>query len=272
MHDLGCDPQNAAVIIGTSAGSIMAATLRHRSRRQLPLPDPEPRRRLPTRTDALSVLRRPRQAFNALLLAPEILQGRTSTEFISEALRRRYGISWPEAALWIVAVRRRDGRRVVFGKPGEPATDVASAVAASCAIPAYFTAVDIGGDSFVDGGLHSPTNADLLAGYPLDLVIVSSPMSVGSRRPAARVDAPFRLLFRRYLQHEVWTLRRRGTQVVTIEPDRAVLRAMGINMMSARHCDEVEDRAYELALGQLQREVFAAASGRRSGRGRLRIA
>jgi hypothetical protein len=39
--------------------------------------------------------------------------------------------------------------------------------------------------------------------------------------------------------------------VLTIEPDRAVLRAMGLNLMSARHSDEVEERAYELARRRL---------------------
>jgi hypothetical protein len=40
--------------------------------------------------------------------------------------------------------------------------------------------------------------------------------------------------------------------VLTIEPDRAVLRAMGLNMMSARRSDEVEERAYELARRRLR--------------------
>ena len=39
-----------------------------------------------------------------------------------------------------------------------------TAVAASCAIPAFFAPVSIDGVRYVDGGVHSPTNADLVAG------------------------------------------------------------------------------------------------------------
>jgi NTE family protein len=211
----------------------------------------EPRGFTPTRSDVLQVLRRPRQTANALLLAPEFVQGRISADFISDTLRTRHGTGWPADALWIVAVRRRDGARIVFGKPGEPVTDVASAVAASCAIPAYFRAVEINGVSYIDGGIHSPTNADVLASSGLDLVIVSSPMSIGFGTPVVRLDLGLRIFFHGYLRNEEWVLRRRGTRVLTIEPDRAVLRAMGLNLMSARHSDEVEERAYELALQRL---------------------
>src|SRR5205814_9838116 len=62
-------------------------------------------------------------------------------------------------------------------RPGAPPAPVADAVAASCAIPSFFEPVTIGGVAFVDGGAHSPTNADLLADRELDLVVVSSPRS-----------------------------------------------------------------------------------------------
>lgn len=249
LRDAGLDPRAADVVVGTSAGSIVAASIR---RRLHAVPAPRvverPRAgRLPGRGAALDLLRRPRQALNAALLRPGFVNGRISPVFIAEALRKRHGEAWPDAALWIVAVRRDDGRRVVFGKPGEPVADVGAAVAASCAIPAYFSAVEIGGTEYVDGGLHSPTNADLLIGRDLDLVVVSSPMSVqppAVRRP--RADLGLRLVFHHYLREEVWALRRRGDAVVTIEPDAAVLRATGLNVMNGRRIDEIEQRAYEL--------------------------
>jgi NTE family protein len=106
----------------------------------------------------------------------------------------------PETGGWIVAVRRRDGRRVVFGSPGAPTADIGTAVAASCAIPAYLTPSQIDGVDHIDGGVHSPTNADLLAGCDLDLMVVSSPMSVDLRSVRPRVDLPIRLHARRRLQ------------------------------------------------------------------------
>jgi NTE family protein len=249
LQEVGLDPRSAAVVVGTSAGSIVAASIR---RQQAGLTEPVGERprpgRLRDRAGALAVFRRPRQALNALLLSPEFVNGRTSAQFIAETLRDRHGQAWPEAPLWIVAVRRGDGRRVVFGRAGEPVTDVGSAVAASCAIPAYFSAVEIDGTAYVDGGVHSPTNADLLASHDLDLVVISSPMSMrprAVRRP--RIDLPLRLLFHRYLREEVWALRRRGDAVVTIEPDAAVLELLGLNMMNGQRVVEIEQRAYELA-------------------------
>ncbi|HEY6746552.1 MAG TPA: patatin-like phospholipase family protein, partial [Mycobacteriales bacterium] len=211
-----------------------------------------PGRLLRDRAAVLDLIRRPRQALNAALLTPEFASGRRSLTFVAEALRARHGDQWPGAALWIVAVRRQDGRRVVFGRPGDPVTDVGSAVAASCAIPGYFAAVDIGGVAYVDGGVHSPTNADLLTGLDLDLVVISSPMSIQPRTPKLRADLPLRLLFHRYLRDEVWALRRKGDQVVTIEPDAVVLRDLRLNMMDGRRIDTIEQRAYELARQRLR--------------------
>ena len=83
--------------------------------------------------------------------------------------------------MWINAVRLETGRRVTFGRDLRVTTDVATAVAASCAIPGFFAPVAVDGVRYVDGGVHSPTNADLVAGLELDLVVVSSPMSMARR-------------------------------------------------------------------------------------------
>jgi NTE family protein len=260
VDDLGVDARAADVIVGTSAGALVAASLR----RYAPArpPSAAPRIGRPARSQRgllLDLARRPRQGLNALLLRPEFTTGRRDIGFIAEQLRRLHGTAWPAPALWIVAVRRRDGRRVVFGTPGAPAADVGAAVAASCAIPAYFTPIRIDGVDYIDGGVHSPTNADLLAGCDLDLVVVSSPMSVDVRSARPRVDLPIRLRFQQFLRGETWTLRRHGLRIVTIEPDTATLRAMGLNMMSAHRIDEVEDHAYQHAHRRLQ---AAARSGR----------
>lgn len=261
LTDFGLDPRKADVIAGTSAGSIVAATLRRYS----PLgtvaagsPRPEVHPTRPRRSAALELVRRPRQALNAVLLAPEFTTGRTSAEFLRDGLADKHA-GWPAADLYVVAVRRRDGKRVVFGKPGAPRPDVGSAVAASCAIPGYFTPVEIDGAFYVDGGLHSPTNADVLADRHLDVVVVSSPMSAQLRSATPRVDLPLRLLFHGYLREEVWTLRRRGSRVVTVEPDRAVLAASELNPMKAHRVDDLEERAYELARRRLYDVPLALA-------------
>jgi NTE family protein len=257
MDDLGLDARAADVIVGTSAGALVAASLRRSPPARPRAAASRTERRAPSwRGLLLDLARRPRQALNALLLRPELTTGRLDVNFIAERVRRWHGTAWPAARLWIVAVRRRDGHRVVFGSPGAPAADIGSAVAASCAIPAYFTPIRIDGVDYIDGGVHSPTNADLLAGYDLDLVVVSSPMSVDVRSARPRIDLPIRLRFQQFLRGETWTLRRHGLRIVTIEPDTATLQAMGLNMMSARRIGEIEDHAYQHARRRLQ----AAAS------------
>ena len=259
MTDFGLDARRAEVVVGTSAGSIVAATVRRYPRPGTPRPRQQPRSgRMPRRTAGLAALRRPRQLLNAVLMAPEFTTGRTSVEFLREGLADKYH-QWPEAELYVVAVRRRDGRRVAFGAPGEPRPDVGSAVAASCAIPGLYSPIEIDGVAYVDGGIHSPTNADLLAGHRLDLVVISSPMSVRPRSVGPRLDVGLRLLCHGYLREEVWVLRRRGTRVVAVEPDRAVLRAAGLNPLDARRIHEVEERAYELARLRLRDVPVEAA-------------
>jgi len=66
----------------------------------------------------------------------------------------------------------------------------------------------------LDGGVHSPTNADRLADSDLELVIVSSPMSVDVRSVRPRVDLAMRLRFQQILRSETWVLRRRGLRIV----------------------------------------------------------
>src|SRR5947209_3394421 len=72
---------------------------------------------------------------------------------------------------WIVACDYQTGDRVVFGRKGEPEIDIDQAVAASCAIPGYYCPEAIDGRSYVDGGMHSMSNLDLLLGLDLDLAI-----------------------------------------------------------------------------------------------------
>ncbi len=65
-----------------------------------------------------------------------------------------------DGRLRVAAVKRSNGRRVVFGRPSSPAAAVGAAVVASCAVPWLFEPVRIGGQEYVDGAVWSPTNLD----------------------------------------------------------------------------------------------------------------
>lgn len=262
----GYDGRRAGILVGTSAGSLVAAGLAgglsasdltaeltgeplsregQAIRSRVPvsldavLDDAGPGRRGPLDLAVLlSAARRPFRTRPAAVVSSLLPAGRTSTEPISRGLRYLHGDRWPDRDLRICAVRARDARRVVFGAAGAPATDVGSAVAASCAIPAYFRPVVIDGRAYVDGGVHSPTNADVVLPDQPDHVVILSPMSAGPR-PGPRPDLAVRLAIRRYLAIEVRQLRRAGATVTVIQPSARDLGVMGVNPMRGARVQDV---------------------------------
>ena len=147
------------------------------------------------------LLRTPWKVRPEALLGVAMPTGRKDTELWTSALRAGAGTVWPTDPLWICAVRMDDACRVVFGRTGAPHTDVATAVGASSAIPGYFAPVTIHGRRYVDGGVHSPTNADVVRHEELDLVIVSSPMSISNNANLRRPSRALRGHFRARLGH-----------------------------------------------------------------------
>ncbi len=240
----------AQLIVGTSAGSLVAARLRRpdvAGVARVEVPEEPLLRRLPVLTPWLAAARRPWQARTGVLAASLLPAGTRSTEAFAAGIRRQYGTGWPGLPTYVVAVRRRDGRRVVFGRDLVPTDGMAAAVAASCAIPGYFRPVTVDGEAYVDGGVHSPTNADLLVGTDLDVVVVSSPMSVAAGRQRPSVDLPLRLGWHRRLVRELRPVRAIGAEVIVVEPAGAALAALGLNSMDASSSDRVEATAHELA-------------------------
>ncbi len=151
--------------------------------------------------------------------------GRIDLTDRARPLHEMVGDQWPDG-LWICAVRRTDGARVVFGREGSPRAPLAAAVLASCAIPAYFAPVTIGGVEYFDGGVHSPTNADVLRRRPPDLVVVVSPMSA-PRPLLGAADSLLRWSAHRRLEREARRLERAGSVVVRIEPGASSPRRHG---------------------------------------------
>ena len=153
---------------------------------------------------------------------------------------------WPSETTWICAVHLDEGRRVVFGQEGSPSADIGSAVQASSAIPGFFAPVEVEGARYVDGGAHSPTNLDLVAGLGFDLVVVSSPMSAtGGGPPSLRsaLRAPTGFL----LARETRAVRGGGTDVLVFQPTPTDLTAMGTNAMDFSRRGAVAEQAFASA-------------------------
>ena len=157
------------------------------------------------------------------------------------ALHELLGSPWPDRELWVAAVRRHDLRRVVLGRDIQPR--LAEAVAASCAIPGYFRPVDVDRVPYIDGGVRSPTNADVLPrrGWTWPSSCRPCPggglggLNVGSlvRRHAGARSRP-----RQARLHAA------GTATLLIEPGPEVIDALGRDFMSDAQVADIVRTAY----------------------------
>jgi NTE family protein len=274
LAEAGFDARDAELIVGTSAGSAVGATLRagfpplDLAARDLgesvsaeaasivgftggpPTLDlrPRPFSRPPLPSSPRLLLRSARHPTKAL--AGLLPTGTIAADVIGERIALLYGDrSWPEQPLWICAVDLKHGDRVVFGRDA-PDAAVGVAVQASSSIPGFFRPVEHDGRRYVDGGVHSPTNADLVARSNLDIVVIVSPMSAtrlahGALLPNARP------MHARRLANEVERIRRSGAEVLTFQPTPDVVTAMGRNSMDPARRAGTTDAALSSARERL---------------------
>jgi NTE family protein len=212
---------------------------------------------------AMKTLRQPRSHTPGALLSGWLPRGVVSTAPLEDIVRRAVPEGWAgHDNLWVIACDYSTGERVAFGRDDAPPADLAEAVAASCAIPAFYYPVTIGGRRYVDGGMHSPSNLDLLAGLELDLVICLNPTStldrVPARHPVERLHAFMRSGSGRRLGSEAKKVREHGAEVVLLQPQREDLELMGGNLMSRRRRHEV----IEMAVRTVSRQLAALDSER----------
>jgi NTE family protein len=217
---------------------------------------------------ALRTLANPRRYTPATVFTGWLPRGVFSTESLKDTIRRVVPSNWsPHPNLWIVACDYETGRRVPFGRAGAPEADLADAVAASCAIPGIYHPQAIGGRRYVDGGIYSTSNLDLLRDEQLDLAICLNPTStLHPIRAAFNPREWFNLAMRnasgRRLGSEAKRLRARGTEVVLIQPTGEDLEAMGPNLMSPRRRNQVIEVARRTVAAQLReplnRELLSA--------------
>lgn len=254
----GWDPRTAELIVGTSAGSNVGAILRgnvpvsEALDRILTVPT-NPRsmarlRELSGRAEAtpngggfrlapaapklsLRELSRGLFARPSRLAIGLIPPGRVGTEMIGDRAAELHHGQWPDQALWIPTVRLSDGERVVFGRDRTD-VGVGTAAEASSAIPGFFRPVVIDGDRYIDGGVHSATNADLVVGKGFDLVVIVSPMSGDSLGSISRsINAPIRAFCKEVLRREVRAIKNEGSEVLVVEPTLDEIRSMGPTLM-----------------------------------------
>ncbi|MFF0780370.1 patatin-like phospholipase family protein [Streptomyces sp. NPDC003720] len=228
LADAGQDVTGADLLLGTSAGSTVSAQLGSglglaelyarqvdpalQSAEIMAVMDLEGfAAEVGAATSATASVPELRRAVGrAALAAPTVPEPRRRA--VIESRLPSHG--WPERALRIVAVDAESGEPRVFDKDsGVPLVD---AVAASCAVPGVWPPVGIDGRRYVDGGVRSMANLDLV-GDP-DRVVVLVPMGMTEPFPS---EQP--------VEESVRELRARGVEVVVVAPDEAALAAIGDN-------------------------------------------
>jgi NTE family protein len=273
------------LIVGTSAGSVLAAALRcgvtvdqivehQRGSRLAGLPHLS---QLDRDTGPFPPLPRLRIGSPCLLAAPHrvrpwvaasglIPQGRGRLRHLSslvDAMLAHDGGEpvtapprWPvRGETWVVALDYGRGRRVVFGRPGAPTVSLADAVVASCSIPGWYEPKIINGRRYVDGGVRSSTSLDLVARADLDEVYVLAPLASyvmdRSWNPAARLERMVRRVLTIALGVEADKVRAAGTTVTVLTPGPEDLMAFGANLMNPRFRQRVLETSLRTSAASL---------------------
>lgn len=228
LSDAGVDVTEADLIVGTSAGSTVAAQITsgtrladlyaavraevHRSPAggARPRGGPAPNVSGPgylewsngiiaSATDASDMRRR----MGAAALQLDASDGSAAARWRETVAVRLLSTEWPQQPVLIPAVDARTGEPVVFDR--HSGVDLVDAVAASTSA---MTPYRIGEERYLNGGYRRSANADLAAGY--GRVLVMSPFGGRSRMPPQwGMD----------LATQVEELRTSGSRVEAVFPD-----------------------------------------------------
>jgi NTE family protein len=229
LAERGTDLTTADLVVGTSAGAGVAArassgvSLAALYEKQLAPVDGEIVARMGPRAIAGFLwavgLARRNPARARVRLGRMAVRARTGSAAGRRAvIAARLGThDWPAGHLLITAVDADTGELATFDSGS--GVDLVDAVGASCAVPGVWPPVTINGRRWMDGGMRSPANADLAAGY--DRVVVVAPIMRGMRPMPSVPD-------------QVAELCRSVQAVAMVAPDAAAVAAFGRNMLDPR--------------------------------------
>jgi NTE family protein len=251
LREGGVDPGEADLILGTSAGSVVGTLLAAGADL-----DALASEHLTSGVDLAEL----GADFDAEGLAAAVIEMMAGAESFQE-VRARIGTlalsvgadeeerlaifearlpvhEWPEHALWITGVDTATGEPAVWSRAsGVP---LLRAVAASCAVPGVWPPVTIDGRRYMDGGVRSTNNADLVAGS--NPVIVLAPYTIGLEGSLdAEVD------------------RLTPARVAVVTPNQAALEAIGPNPLDPVRRAEAHRAGLDQGRAELERvsEVWA---------------
>jgi NTE family protein len=247
LVEAGADPSGADAITGTSAGSVVGALLAlgqtpaeiaeewgrplasapRKSGGAARVPSPDLGVLIGKIQEAIKRIRPgPELAaeLGAFALAASTIDEATFFDEFGPLARAARGAAWP-ARFSCTAFDAVSGEFTVWD--ARAGVDLARAVASSCAVPGFYPPVSLRGRRYIDGGLLSPTNAQLAEGHERVLVLsvteaFLAPLARARQRPTA-------------LEREVSALRAGGAKVEVIQMDAEAASALGPHLLSPRH-------------------------------------
>ena len=266
------------LVVGTSAGSVLAAALRCRASfdemvawqcgdasgilsesvvlaaKDGPLP-PLPHLRLGSLPLARAALLRPLQVPPWVGASGWLPHGRgqhAALRSLVSALHSRHQqhpfgggapSHWVDGHTWVAAMDYDSGRHVLFGRRDAPRASLPDAVVASCSIPGWYEPTVIDGRRYVDGGVRSATSLSALRGTNVQEVYVLAPMASTEPdhplQPHLRIERRFRQLITLVLLREAKALSAEGKHVTIVTPGPRDLAVMGANLMDPRRRPDV---------------------------------
>ena len=242
LSEAGITLGDADLVVGTSAGSVVTAQLTsglpieelYQAQLQGPGAEVAAGMTIPTIARYAWIAmtnrdeRRALARIGAMAVGARTIPAADRRDVIASRLPSK---EWPAKPILITAVAADDGEFVAFDSSS--GVSLVDAVAASCAVPGVWPTVLINGRRYLDGGVRSPANVDLVGGTAgtFDRVVVLAPISTGLRTSQS-VSAQVAAL-------------RPYARAVAVSPDQAARTAIGRNVLDPA------------------RRALAAAAGRR---------
>lgn len=223
LTEAGADLGSADLLVGTSAGAVVAVRLcSGAATEQLfedacrPV-DAEPMEVDYPRLEAswVEATRGAASAVDARRRIGELARAaRTMTpeERRAEVAALLPSHEWPRTPLRLAAVNAADGTAAWFDR--DSGALLVDAVAASCAVPGVWPPAEVLGALYIDGAVRSTVNVDLASGHERVLVLAPLPPIGGVDRELGRLPD--------------------GTRHVAIEADAGSLGAFGTNPLDPR--------------------------------------
>lgn len=258
---LGINLTQSDVFIGTSVGAVLAALLSAGASVDKLLrcqTNPNPAHWDHNKDTGGSLPPLPRWRFNSVSLVKKGLrgelpwltaamgalpQGRADMEAFKNLIGSAVDGDWTDhKATWLMVADADTGERVALGRD---ITDIpmTEAVCASYGVPSWCPPVHWQGRTFLDGGIASPTSADLLVDADVDEAIVIAPMASthpdNPWHPFQRIERRVRRYMTGIVDNEIAQLRQHGIRVLRLEPCADDLQAFGYNMMDPKRRQRV---------------------------------